>query len=130
MNTPSTNPLALIIEDDDSLTDIFTQAMKLAGFEIQTVADGLQAIDRLGNLQPAVIILDLYLPGVSGDRVLSFIRNNPELKNVIIVLTTFDSLLAEKLREQSDYVLVKPVSFGKLRDLGIKLRASLDQSRS
>jgi DNA-binding response OmpR family regulator len=129
MNTSITNPLALIIEDNDSLTDIFTQAMKLAGFEIQTVADGLQAIDRLGNLQPAVIILDLYLPGVTGDRVLSYIRNNPDLKNVIIVLTTFDSLLAEKLREQSDYVLVKPVSFGQLRDLGIKLRASLDQSR-
>ncbi len=129
MNTLLTNPLALIIEDNDSLTDIFTQAMKLAGFEIQTVADGLLAIDRLASLQPAVIILDLYLPGVTGDRVLSYIRNNPDLKNVIIVLTTFDSLLAEKLSEQSDYVLVKPVSFGQLRDLGIKLRASLDQSR-
>jgi CheY-like chemotaxis protein len=122
MNILPTKPLAVIIEDDDSLADIFTQAMKIAGFEIQTIADGLQAIDRLAKLNPAVIILDLYLPGVSGDKVLAYIHTESHLKKAKTVLTTFDSLLADKFQDECDYVLLKPVSFSQLRDLGIRLR--------
>lgn len=126
MKTPA-KPLAFIIEDDDSLADIFAQAMKIAGFEVQTVANGQQAKETLANLAPAVIILDLHLPGISGEKVLTYIRNEAHLQKAIIVLTTFDSLLADKLIEQSDFVLLKPVSFSKLRDLGIQLRANINR---
>ena len=118
-------PLAFIIEDEDQLADIFTQAMKLADFETQTIADGQKAIEALKNSIPAIVILDIYLPGVSGDKVLAYIRNESRLRSVIVVLTTFDSLLADNLREQSDYVLLKPVSFGQLRDLGTHLRSNI-----
>ena len=124
MNNQS-NPLAYIVEDDDQLADIFTQAMKLAGFETMTEENGQRAIDALAHLDPAVVVLDLYLPGVSGDKVLAYIRGESRLQKKIVVLTTFDSLLADNLREQSDYVLLKPVSFGQLRDLGIRLRANI-----
>ena len=118
-------PLALIIEDEEQLADIFTQAMNLAGFETQAIANGQKAIEQLANLNPAVVILDLYLPGAAGDKVLAYIRSERHLERVIVVLTTFDSLLADNLREQSDYVLLKPVSFGQLHDLGIRLRSNL-----
>jgi len=118
-------PLVFIIEDDDQLADIFTQAMKLAGFEAQTITDGQEAIDALSHLDPAVVILDLYLPGASGDKVLAFIRNESRIQKVTVVLTTFDSLIADNLREQSDFVLLKPVSFSELRDLGVRLRSNI-----
>jgi len=120
-----TKPLAFIVEDEDQLADIFTQAMNLADFETQTIADGQKAIEALSNIIPAVVILDLYLPGASGDKVLAYIRNEPRLEKVIVVLTTFDSLLADNLREQSDFVLLKPVSFSQLRDLGLQLRSNI-----
>jgi len=100
MNNIQQKPLALIIEDNDSLADIFTQAMKIAGFDIQTVADGLQAMEKLKSLTPAVIILDLYLPGVSGDKVLEYIHGENRLKDAKIVLTTFDSYLADKFQDE------------------------------
>ena len=127
MNTNQQKPLALIIEDNDSLADIFTQAMKIAGFDIQTVADGLKAMEILKSLTPAVIILDLYLPGVSGDKVLEYVHGESRLKDAKIVLTTFDSFLADKFQDECDYALLKPVSFGQLRDLGIKLREALPE---
>ena len=120
-----TKPLAIIIEDDISLTDIFAQAMKQADFDTQTVADGQQALDMLAKIEPTVIVLDLYLPSVSGEKILMYIRNDDRLKKSIVVLTTFDSLLADSLREQSDFVLLKPVSFTQLRDLGSRLRKTL-----
>ena len=57
------NPLAYIIEDEEQLADIFTQAMKLADFETQAIADGQKAIEALSKLVIlAVVILDLYFP--------------------------------------------------------------------
>jgi DNA-binding response OmpR family regulator len=126
MNEPS-RPLALIIEDEYQLADIFTQAMKLADFETQTIANEQKAIQALADLDPAVVILDLYLPGASGDKVLAYIHNEAHLEKVIVVLTTFDSLLADNLREQSDYVLLKPVSFSQLHDLGLRLRSTIEE---
>lgn len=125
MDTILTKPGVFIIEDNDSLTDIFTQAMKAAGFEIETAANGLEALDKLTSLKPEVIILDLYLPGISGDKLLTYIRKDVRLQNTKVILTTFDSLLADKYRDLCDYVLLKPVSFSQLRDLGIHLRTSL-----
>jgi len=119
-------PLALIVEDEEQLADIFTQAMKFADFETQTISNGQKAIEILSRNTPAVVILDLYLPGVSGDKVLAYIKGEPRLEKVIVVLTSFDSLLADNLREQSDYVLLKPVSFSQLRDLGIRLRSNFN----
>ncbi len=130
MEAITTKPEVFIIEDNESLTDIFTQAMKMAGFEIRTAANGLEAFDKLADLVPEVIILDLYLPGVSGDKILAYIRNERRLDNTKIILTTFDSLLADKFREQCDYVLLKPVSFGQLRDLGIHLKSTLNDPTS
>ncbi len=125
MNTIIDKPNAIIIEDNDSLIDIFTQAMKVAGFEIQTASNALDAFKKLDELTPEVIILDLYLPGITGDKILAYIRNEERLEHAKVILTTFDSLLADKYRDQCDFVLLKPVSFSQLRDLGIKLRTSL-----
>src|SRR5512143_1867000 len=100
MNTIQTKPAVLIIEDNDSLIDIFTQAMKVAGFEIETAANGVEAFDKLAKMKPDVIILDLYLPGVSGDKILAYIRHDSRVQDAKIILTTFDSLLADKFRDQ------------------------------
>ena len=118
-------PLAFIIEDDNSLADIFTQAVRMADFETQTASNGQQAIDMLAEIEPALVILDLYLPRVSGDKVLAHIRNDSRLQKAIVVLTTFDSLLADELREQCDFILLKPVGFSQLHDLAVRLRSTL-----
>ncbi len=118
-------PSALIVEDNDSLIDIFAQAMATAGFAIETASNGLEAYDKLGASEPSVIILDIYLPGITGDKILAHIRNDVRLRSAKVVLSTFDSLLAEKFRDQCDFVLLKPVSYTQMRDLGIRLRSEL-----
>jgi CheY-like chemotaxis protein len=115
-------PLALIVEDDDKLAMIFQQAMKMAGFSIRVIKNGLLAIEALSGIVPAIVILDLNLPGVNGDKVLAVIRKDERLAKTIVILATSDSLMADFLREQCDYVLLKPVSFGQLQNLGTRLR--------
>jgi len=117
-----TNPFALIIEDDWKLAIICAQALRLAQFETEIVQDGNAALDRLAATTPAVVVLDLHLPHVSGREILRQIRADRRLDQTRVILATADALMAETLRAESDLVLLKPISVRQLRDLATRLR--------
>ena len=118
-------PLALIIEDDEDLSFIFAEALRTAGFEAEIIRDGQIAMDRLAQSNPAVIVLDLHLPNVAGTDILKRIRDTEHLSKVRVVVATADARLAEQTDRQADFVLIKPISFSLLRDLAIRLSASM-----
>ena len=120
-----TEPLAFIIEDDADLNEIFREALVAAGFETEVALDGQAALDRLAMIVPTVVILDLHLPRVSGEAILKKIRSAPHLEHTRIVLATADAAAAEFLREQSDFVMVKPISYSQLSDLTRRLNPNL-----
>ncbi|MEM7346893.1 MAG: response regulator, partial [Chloroflexota bacterium] len=74
-----TKPLALIIEDELELADIFTVAVQTAEFETETIRNGSAARIRLQEVIPALVILDLHLPGASGKDILQQIRADERL---------------------------------------------------
>ena len=117
-------PLALIVEDDEDLSFIFAEALRAAGFQSEIVRDGQLALDRLAQMQPAVVVLDLHLPNVAGTDILKYIRSADHLKSVRVVVTTADARLAEQTDRQADFVLIKPISFSLLRDLTSRLMGS------
>ncbi|MBK8902265.1 MAG: response regulator transcription factor [Anaerolineaceae bacterium] len=117
-------PVALIVEDDAKLADIFSSAVNAAGFVTVVAENGRIALDLLQNQTPVLIVLDLHLPGVSGSEVLTFIKQEAHLQNAIVMLATADAWLAESLRAEVDFVLMKPISFAQLRDLTGRLRPS------
>jgi len=115
-------PLALIIEDDRKLSDIFAQALRMADFETEVIQDGKTALERLAVTVPALVILDLHLPHVSGSEILRRIRADERLAETRVMLATANPQMAEPLREESELVLLKPISFSQLRDLATRLR--------
>lgn len=122
-------PLALIIEDDEDLSFIFAEALRTAGFEAEIIRDGQTAMERLAQSHPAVVVLDLHLPSVAGTDILKRIRDTEHLSGVRVVVATADARLAEQTDRQADFVLIKPISFSLLRDLAIRLSASLKAKR-
>lgn len=120
----SENPLAIIIEDDPEQTEIFSQALKLAGFTVESRADGKDALELLTKTIPFLVLLDLYLPQVTGDKILNHIRSDHRLKETRVILATANPRQAEELRYQSDLVLIKPISFSQLKSLAERLHPS------
>jgi len=114
-------PLALIIEDDPQQADIFSQALNMAGYSPKIITDGASALEALAETAPALIVLDLHLPGLTGDKILQHIRNESRLRDTPVILATADPRMAETLHEESDLVLLKPVSFFQLRELAARL---------
>jgi CheY-like chemotaxis protein len=119
------NPLALLIEDNEAVAEVFQTALALAEFEVEPIKDGRAALDRLATVAPAVILLDLHLPRVSGDEVLRFIRSETRLANTKVILATADLMRAESLEGEADFILVKPFGFTQLHDLAKQIRSSL-----
>lgn len=115
-------PIALIVEDDVKLADIFSEAVKAAGFEAVVSVNGRTALELLPTTTPTLILLDLHLPDIPGSEVLTAIRQETHLQNSIVMLTTADAWLAETLRPKVDFVLMKPISYAQLRDLAGRLR--------
>jgi DNA-binding response OmpR family regulator len=118
-------PIAIIIEDDEDLSQIFAQAMSAAGFVTEIIRDGRTAMQRLAEINPSVVLLDLHLPRVPGETLLKQIRSEKRLQDTRVVLTTADTIAAELLNEQADFVLVKPISYAQLRDLARRLNPDL-----
>jgi DNA-binding response OmpR family regulator len=113
--------LALIIEDDEDLSEIFGQALSAAGYEIEIVRDGQTAQERIKQITPKVVTLDMHIPHVPGDVLLKQIRADERLAKTRVVVTTADAQMAEKMRPLADLVLIKPITFSQLRDLTARL---------
>ncbi len=115
-------PLAIVVEDDRDLATIFTQALRAAGYAVETVGTQAEALIRLADCAPQVVTLDLHLQKTKSDEILRYIRTEPRLTQTNVILTTADAAMAEELREQADFVLIKPISFSQLRDLTARLK--------
>ncbi len=114
-------PLALVVEDDLSQQNIFSHAVRTAGYAVEAIEDGAKAMKRLGEVVPALVVLDLHLPTISGDEILHHIRTEERLASVAVILATADPLLAKTLSAESDFILLKPIGFTQLKNIAKRL---------
>ena len=115
-------PLAMIVEDDPKLGMIYETALRQAGYDTYLDKDGDQIMKKLPSVDPALIILDAHLPYASGIDILYQSRADERWSKVPIIVATADLHVAKSLQGQTEYVLVKPVSVGRLLEILSQLR--------
>ncbi|MBN1313211.1 MAG: response regulator [Anaerolineae bacterium] len=122
-------PLALIVEDNEDLTVIFSKALEAAGYATEVMMEGDKAWNRLETTQPALVVLDLHLPNLSGLDILRRLRanTNGHFGNIVVLAISADARMAELAEEDADLVLVKPITFSQLRDLSSRFRARVPE---
>ncbi len=113
---------AFVIEDDKNLALAFAEALEDAGYNVEVIHDGQTAIERLAEVTPVIIILDLHIPNVKGAQILEHIRSDERLSDIRVIVATADSRLANELTSSADLVLLKPVGFRQFKDLAARLR--------
>ena len=120
-------PLALIVEDEDLLAELFTVAFEEAGYRTETARDGQQALDILARLVPHVVMLDIHLPFVSGEDVFIAMKKDPRLTKTKVIMATADVNKARQMDGKADMVLVKPVGFRDLNTLIEEMRPNFGE---
>ena len=100
----------LYVEDDPVVLKVHQKRLQLAGFHVIAACDGLEAIKRLSTFTPDLVLLDLMLPKFNGEEVLRFIRTNPALAKVPVIVLSTNSVVdmeQEKLLESTIKRLIK-----------------------
>ncbi|OGZ27476.1 MAG: hypothetical protein A2365_03325 [Candidatus Nealsonbacteria bacterium RIFOXYB1_FULL_40_15] len=87
------NNIILLVEDDPFLIDIYTTKLKEVGYNVQVAQDGEEAMSKIKEYKPDLVLLDIVLPTVNGWEILKRVKKDEELSGVRIVIL---SNLAEK----------------------------------
>jgi DNA-binding response OmpR family regulator len=102
----------LVVEDDTTLAAMYRNALRLAGFEVDAAENGITALWYIDQAPPDVIVLDLHLPGVRGEVVLSEIASRADLCHIPVIVVTGSD--AQLVVAQARAILRKPVDIGRL----------------
>src|ERR687885_2008684 len=79
----------LVVDDEPTLRELVAEALREAGYHVETAANGVEALQRLhGQPAPHAIVLDLMMPRLDGSGFVELMRLNPRLASVPIVLLT------------------------------------------
>ncbi len=109
--------VALIIDDDPATIDLARRWMGRQGYNVIAAQNGLDGLDMARTQKPDIILLDIYMPGLSGYDVLEQIRADARLNNVPVILCSSDDNRRLGLERGAAEVLVKPLSQDRLREV-------------
>lgn len=86
--------MILVVEDSPTIRKVITITLKRSGYDIVEAKDGLEALSRISEGAPNLILLDVILPKMDGFKILSLIKGNKELKAIpVIMLTSKDGFI-------------------------------------
>jgi CheY-like chemotaxis protein len=80
------NRSILFVEDDAVVLTTYRNLLQREGYRVESAGDGLEALKALSQATPDLIVLDLMLPKFDGADVLKFIRADPRLKTIPIII--------------------------------------------
>jgi CheY-like chemotaxis protein/anti-sigma regulatory factor (Ser/Thr protein kinase) len=87
----------LLVDDDPRALDLLEEALRSAGYEVQSVRSGARALEVLANKVVGAILLDLLMPGMDGFQVIRHVRQQPDLKDLPILVMTAKNLSREEI---------------------------------
>jgi CheY-like chemotaxis protein len=122
------NPPILFVDDDMNILMLFEASFKKSCYPTKVAKNGESAIQFLEQDTPALVVLDIAMPEISGVDVLSYLKSDPRLESVpVIVLTAAPARVDAVIEEKADRVLRKPVTPKNLQEVIFEFITPCDQ---
>ena len=117
----------LIIDDEEVLQDVLSSLLEREGYEVLTARTGEEGLVKLAEEEVELVLLDLMLPGISGQEVLKQIRKE-DPDQVVVVVTAYSSIegAIEAMRQGAFHYIPKPF---KNEEVLMTVRKGLEQRR-
>lgn len=101
----------LFLEDEPTIQDVLAEYMKMQGYEVDTVSDGEEALQRLKEQKYDIAVLDIMVPKVSGLEVLAYIREHrSEMAAIMLTALGDEQMQVKAFNLFADDYVIKPVS--------------------
>jgi len=110
-------PLILIVEDEAPLVTMMRYNLEKQGFRVEEAADGAEAMTKIAEARPDLVLLDWMLPQMSGIEVCRQVRRKPGTRDLPIIMVTARSEDADNVRglnTGADDYIVKPFTMDNL----------------
>jgi len=121
----SVQPYILVVEDEEALATLLHYNLEKEGYRVELCADGEEAMIRIDEKLPDIVVLDWMLPSVSGIEVCRRLRQRSVTRNLPIIMLTARGEESERVRglaTGADDYIVKPFS---VPELSARVRALL-----
>jgi CheY-like chemotaxis protein len=106
----ATKARVLLAEDDNALRRYLQITLERAGYEVIPAADGLEAMKLVLTRPVDIVITDAMMPNLSGQEFCRFLRHNPKLSDIpVVLLSALERKTVSSEETQADAFLAKPV---------------------
>jgi len=108
----------IVVEDEPDAAEMFAEMMRLSNYKVLKTYSSTPAITMIANEKPDVVILDMMMPDISGLEVLRFMRREPELRFIPVIIVSAKSTPSDinsGLEAGAAAYLTKPVGFQELK---------------
>jgi len=115
----------LVVDDNHDNVEILQTFLEARGYRVAAASDGKAALAKLEEVRPALVLLDVMMPGMDGWQVCRTIKNHPEYATTKVVMVTARGGYEDKfegMRSGADDYVVKPIDLGELAE---KVRRNL-----
>jgi CheY-like chemotaxis protein len=102
-------PLILIADDDRAIVDAYSTYLENAGYRVTTAYDGDEALDRVHQERPRLILLDIFMPKKSGLEVLEELKRDPMSKEIPVIVMTGNPLEIQDTSSGANLYLQKGI---------------------
>jgi DNA-binding response OmpR family regulator len=108
----------LLVEDDASVRELLKVLLEVEGYDIVEARDGMEGLEKAGVVKPDLMILDLMMPEVDGERVLARLRAEPSTQRIPVIVLSGRYEALERCRDLIgvENVFAKPFEPVKLLD--------------
>jgi chemosensory pili system protein ChpA (sensor histidine kinase/response regulator) len=97
LHPPTQQPLVMVVDDSLTVRKITSRLLTRAGYLVQTAEDGVDALEKLDEVTPGVILMDIEMPRMDGFELTRILHNNSKTKDLPIIMIT--SRTADKHRD-------------------------------
>ena len=123
----STQKTVMIIEGEPDAAELFAEMMRVNGYRVIKMFSSAPAIPMISQEKPDLILLDIMMPDISGLEVLRYMRREPDLASIPVIVVSAKSMpgdIKTGLDAGASMYLTKPVGFLDLKEPAEKVLSS------
>ncbi len=121
----SDKQLVLVVDDDTDLVEMISMKLESENFEVAKAYDGVEALEKIKEVKPALVILDVMMPRKDGYTLCDELKASAEYKDIVVVLLTAvtDAISSTKYTHMggkttlADDFVPKPIDLDKLMEI-------------